>query len=209
MAPSQAGLQNVAKHFGYVAAEDHKPASEIERSRIMAAGGFLSDIGGVTRVNGNLNLSRAIGDLKYKGNRWDWVLGSSAIALMSQFPRRWRAGQLATMSSPSAWSPHKPLVVECRACGALSCSHPLQKQKGTHASCGQSAVHLLQTSALMAITSTQTQQLLLRADIQGLNHCGGASQPRLEVITGLPDPSHAQQDSVLPPAELARRCPFP
>ena len=35
----------------------------------MAAGGFLSDIGGVTRVNGNLNLSRAIGDLKYKGNQ--------------------------------------------------------------------------------------------------------------------------------------------
>ena len=46
----------------------------------MAAGGFLSDIGGVTRVNGNLNLSRAIGDLKYKGNRWDWMLGSSATA---------------------------------------------------------------------------------------------------------------------------------
>jgi protein phosphatase 1G len=32
------------------------------------AGGFLSEIGGVCRVNGNLNLSRAIGDLKYKGN---------------------------------------------------------------------------------------------------------------------------------------------
>jgi protein phosphatase 1G len=28
----------------------------------------LSEIGGVCRVNGNLNLSRAIGDLKYKGN---------------------------------------------------------------------------------------------------------------------------------------------
>lgn len=25
-------------------------------------------VGGVTRVNGNLNLSRAIGDLRYKGN---------------------------------------------------------------------------------------------------------------------------------------------
>lgn len=32
-------------------------------------GGFLSEIGGVCRVNGNLNLSRAIGDLKYKTNR--------------------------------------------------------------------------------------------------------------------------------------------
>lgn len=86
--------------------EDHKPAQETERSRIIAAGGFLSEIGGVCRwvvclhagcvhdaevacalfqmgptllltdqsfdpvcrVNGNLNLSRAIGDLKYKGN---------------------------------------------------------------------------------------------------------------------------------------------
>ncbi|KAK9804174.1 hypothetical protein WJX73_008581 [Symbiochloris irregularis] len=47
---------------------DHKPAHEEERARIMAAGGFVSDIGGVVRVNGNLNLSRAIGDLKYKGN---------------------------------------------------------------------------------------------------------------------------------------------
>lgn len=48
--------------------EDHKPAHETERSRIIAAGGFLSEIGGVCRVNGNLNLSRAIGDLRYKCN---------------------------------------------------------------------------------------------------------------------------------------------
>ncbi|CAL5228991.1 g12230 [Coccomyxa viridis] len=48
--------------------EDHKPQSETERNRITAAGGFVSDVGGVSRVNGNLNLSRAIGDLKYKGN---------------------------------------------------------------------------------------------------------------------------------------------
>lgn len=48
--------------------EDHKPAQESERKRIIAAGGFLSEIGGVCRVNGNLNLSRAIGDLKYKTN---------------------------------------------------------------------------------------------------------------------------------------------
>lgn len=48
--------------------EDHKPAHSTEKNRIMAAGGFVSDIGGVARVNGNLNLSRAIGDLKYKMN---------------------------------------------------------------------------------------------------------------------------------------------
>ena len=52
----------------YALSEDHKPGQEGERSRIMAAGGFLSNIGGVIRVNGNLNLSRAIGDLKYKTN---------------------------------------------------------------------------------------------------------------------------------------------
>lgn len=48
--------------------EDHKPAQEREKNRILSAGGFLSEIGGVCRVNGNLNLSRAIGDLKYKSN---------------------------------------------------------------------------------------------------------------------------------------------
>jgi serine/threonine protein phosphatase PrpC len=34
--------------------------------RIVAAGGFVNQVG---RVNGNLNLSRAIGDLKYKQSR--------------------------------------------------------------------------------------------------------------------------------------------
>ncbi|CAE7462503.1 unnamed protein product [Symbiodinium pilosum] len=45
---------------------DHKPASETEKSRIEAAGGTVEDNQGVARVNGNLNLSRAIGDLEYK-----------------------------------------------------------------------------------------------------------------------------------------------
>lgn len=49
--------------------EDHKPLSETERSRIEAAGGTVNDVGGVARVNSNLNLSRAIGDLKYKENK--------------------------------------------------------------------------------------------------------------------------------------------
>merc|ERR1712048_654330 len=45
---------------------DHKPASQIEKDRIEAAGGYLEDTAGGARVNGNLNLSRAIGDLEYK-----------------------------------------------------------------------------------------------------------------------------------------------
>jgi len=48
---------------------DHKPNQERERSRITQAGGFVKNMGGHYRVNGNLNLSRAIGDLKYKANQ--------------------------------------------------------------------------------------------------------------------------------------------
>lgn len=50
--------------------EDHKPNNPIERQRITDAGGFIetqsSSTGPVYRVNGNLNLSRALGDLFYK-----------------------------------------------------------------------------------------------------------------------------------------------
>lgn len=42
---------------------DHKPSQDREMSRITKAGGFVNHFG---RVNGNLNLSRSIGDLKYK-----------------------------------------------------------------------------------------------------------------------------------------------
>mmetsp|Transcript_14604 Transcript_14604/g.22116 ORF Transcript_14604/g.22116 Transcript_14604/m.22116 type:complete len:507 (+) Transcript_14604:132-1652(+) len=42
---------------------DHKPMHDIEMQRITDAGGFVNQFG---RVNGNLNLSRSIGDLKYK-----------------------------------------------------------------------------------------------------------------------------------------------
>ena len=42
--------------------EDHKPDNEKEKARITKAGGFVSD----GRINGNLNLSRAIGDMEYK-----------------------------------------------------------------------------------------------------------------------------------------------
>ena len=42
---------------------DHKPMQETELNRIKKAGGFVNNFG---RVNGNLNLSRSIGDLKYK-----------------------------------------------------------------------------------------------------------------------------------------------
>jgi len=42
---------------------DHKPSLKIESDRITRAGGFINHVG---RINGNLNLSRSLGDLKYK-----------------------------------------------------------------------------------------------------------------------------------------------
>lgn len=45
---------------------DHSPALPDELKRIQRAGGFVTNEG---RVNGNLNLSRALGDLFYKKNK--------------------------------------------------------------------------------------------------------------------------------------------
>ncbi|GKY91269.1 hypothetical protein MPSEU_000099400 [Mayamaea pseudoterrestris] len=47
----------------YALTMDHKPMQDRELTRIRNAGGFVNNFG---RVNGNLNLSRSIGDLKYK-----------------------------------------------------------------------------------------------------------------------------------------------
>ncbi|XP_052291940.1 probable protein phosphatase 2C 51 isoform X7 [Citrus sinensis] len=45
---------------------DHHPDREDERYRVEAAGGYVLQWGGVSRVNGQLAVSRAIGDLSYK-----------------------------------------------------------------------------------------------------------------------------------------------
>ncbi len=44
---------------------DHKPDDDKEKERILKAGGEVWE----GRVNGNLNLSRAMGDLEYKNNK--------------------------------------------------------------------------------------------------------------------------------------------
>lgn len=47
-------------------AYDHHPDTEDERSRIDAAGGYVTEWAGVVRVNGQLAISRSIGDMQYK-----------------------------------------------------------------------------------------------------------------------------------------------
>jgi len=54
------GRKGTAKPLSF----DHKPHNEVEKARICAAGGYV-DFG---RVNGNLALSRAIGDFEFKKN---------------------------------------------------------------------------------------------------------------------------------------------
>lgn len=45
---------------------EHKPTQHFERQRIIDAGGFITEQYGIARVNGNLNLSRSIGDFYMK-----------------------------------------------------------------------------------------------------------------------------------------------
>lgn len=55
--PGSKGLSAIAMSI------DHKPDDPAELKRIREAGGFVAE----GRVNGNLNLSRAMGDFEYKG----------------------------------------------------------------------------------------------------------------------------------------------
>eukprot|EP01038_Epipyxis_sp_PR26KG_P006378 gene6378-8786_t len=50
-------------YSAYQLSYDHKPQETRELKRITDAGGFVNQVG---RINGNLNLSRSLGDLKYK-----------------------------------------------------------------------------------------------------------------------------------------------
>ncbi|KAK8499403.1 hypothetical protein V6N13_010565 [Hibiscus sabdariffa] len=52
------------KGQAYNLSRDHKPDLEAEKERILKAGGFIH----AGRVNGSLNLSRAIGDMEFKQN---------------------------------------------------------------------------------------------------------------------------------------------
>nr|POE96241.1 isoform 2 of probable protein phosphatase 2c 60 [Quercus suber] len=54
------------KGQAYNLSRDHKPDLEVEKDRILKAGGFIH----AGRVNGSLNLARAIGDMEFKQNKY-------------------------------------------------------------------------------------------------------------------------------------------
>ncbi|EXC01123.1 putative protein phosphatase 2C 60 [Morus notabilis] len=54
------------KGQAYNLSRDHKPDLEVEKERILKAGGFIH----AGRVNGSLNLARAIGDMEFKQNKF-------------------------------------------------------------------------------------------------------------------------------------------
>ena len=54
------------KGKAYRMSVDHKPELDLENNRIQKAKGWVNDYG---RINGNLNLSRTLGDLEYKNNK--------------------------------------------------------------------------------------------------------------------------------------------
>ncbi|XP_010526243.1 PREDICTED: probable protein phosphatase 2C 60 [Tarenaya hassleriana] len=54
------------KGQAYNLSTDHKPDLEAEKKRILKAGGFIH----AGRVNGSLNLARAIGDMEFKQNKF-------------------------------------------------------------------------------------------------------------------------------------------
>lgn len=54
------------KGQAYNLSRDHKPELDAERERIIRAGGFIH----AGRVNGSLNLARAIGDMEFKQNKF-------------------------------------------------------------------------------------------------------------------------------------------
>ena len=63
--------------------DDHKPDLPKERERVQKAGGYVSD----GRINGNLNLSRALGDLEYKRNT-DLQPGEQLISAVPEIKTR-------------------------------------------------------------------------------------------------------------------------
>jgi len=91
--------------------EDHKPDLPGERARIEAAGGFVHE--GATasgsrlehRVNGGLNLSRALGDLRYKTSKKLPPEAQQVSCMPETYLHQWQAGvdEFVLLASDGVW----------------------------------------------------------------------------------------------------------
>lgn len=91
--------------------EDHKPALPRESARIEAAGSFVQE--GATasgsrlehRVNGGLNLSRALGDLRYKTSEKLPPEAQSVTCVPETYLHQWQAGvdEFVLLASDGVW----------------------------------------------------------------------------------------------------------
>lgn len=81
--------------------EDHKPENPEERARIRAAGGQVVKVGPCHRVDGNLNLSRALGDFNLKAN-FSLPAEKQKVSAFPDFTR-----------TPFNGGPEEVLVVAC------------------------------------------------------------------------------------------------
>jgi len=66
--------------------KDHHPDREDERSRVESAGGYVLEWAGVYRVNGELALSRAIGDIPYKRLTCNLLTFSPSLSHLAASP---------------------------------------------------------------------------------------------------------------------------
>ena len=71
---------------------DHKPSDELEKERIENAGGFVE----FNRVNGNLALSRALGDFAFKTNQD--MKAEDQVRGIKHHPRRFLPTELSLFS---------------------------------------------------------------------------------------------------------------
>ncbi|XP_020586036.1 uncharacterized protein LOC110028503 isoform X2 [Phalaenopsis equestris] len=63
---SKMGNYNAVRYYAKELTRDHHLARDDERNRVEAAGGYVVEWAGVLRINGELALSRAIGDVPFK-----------------------------------------------------------------------------------------------------------------------------------------------
>jgi len=84
--------------------EDHKPEDPLESARVIRAGGRVMRAGPCFRIDGCLNLSRALGDFKYKSDRSLPMSEQKIVATPAIISESW---------SPEPGSGDEFLVVAC------------------------------------------------------------------------------------------------